>query len=217
MTSAHASRGGALLDALHDRLRWWTAPLQAVADLVPAGGHVADLGCGQGLVTALIAKHAREVVGVDFDERKCGMARDRLADVPNAHIVRGDILEWLKDAPAESLDAIVLSDTLSAMPLQAQSAVLAQAYRILRSHGTVVLKVVDTEPRWKAAIARTIAYLVCRVARVSLTQDDQRVYYRQRADYAGMMADAGLAVDVILLHRLRHSPIPHVAIVGHKT
>lgn len=216
MSERRASRGGVVLDALHDRLRSWTAPLNAVAELVPPGAEVADLGCGQGLVTSLLAKRARRIVGVDFDERKCSMARARLAQADNAHIVRGDIVEWLTAAPSASLDAVVLCDTLSAMPVAAQEEVLTQTCRVLRSGGTVVLKIVDTEPWWKAAVARTIAFLVCRVARASLTQDNQRVYYRGGSDYVRAMSDRKLLVDTIPLHRQTHSPIPHIAIVGRK-
>src|SRR5690349_6562708 len=151
MSDNRSSRGGALLDAVHDRLRSWTAPLDAVAALVPPDSDVADLGCGQGLVTELIAARARHVMGVDFDERKCQMAKLRLARTANAEVVRGDIVEWLRSTPSASLDAIVLSDTLSAMPIAAQEAGMTEACRVLRSGGLVVLKIVDTEPAWKAA------------------------------------------------------------------
>jgi len=202
-------------DRIHNWARHALAPLREVAAQVPAGGHVLDLGCGQGLLVALLCERAERVTGVDFDPRKCRMAREVLAGRPQAEIVEADIANYLTGLPGQSVDAVVLSDTLSSLPFAIQDEVLASSVRCLKPGGCLVLKIVDTEPPRKAALARAMFVLIYRVARASLSHE-QRVFYRSHHSYAAKLAALGLDVKTDLLHYRAGHPIPHVLIVGRK-
>jgi SAM-dependent methyltransferase len=76
------------------RYAGWVAEL---AGLLPAGGTVADLGCGAGIpATRELAGYGLRVIGVDFSAVQLARAR-RL--VPAASLVRADLTE---QAPQES-------------------------------------------------------------------------------------------------------------------
>lgn len=90
----------------------WAAPLradlQAVADLIPAGARVLDLGCGNGDLLAYLAAN-KGVRGRGIELSEAGV----LACVGRGLSVRqGNLEEGLADYPAASFDFVVLCQTL---------------------------------------------------------------------------------------------------------
>jgi ubiquinone/menaquinone biosynthesis C-methylase UbiE len=186
-----------------------------VARLIPPDGNVMELGCGQGLLVELIAERSSHVTGVDFDTRKCAMARRRLSGRTNVSIVENDLISFLGVAESSTSDAIVLSDTLSSLPENDQERVLTEAIRCLRPGGLLLLKIVDTTPPWKAHLAAFLSFAIYRLARASVTQDS-RIHRRASSYYAEVLERNLMTVDVRLLHEESRSVIPHVAILGWK-
>jgi methionine biosynthesis protein MetW len=82
--------------------------LQAIADMVPSGVKVLDLGCGDGaLLDQLVL--VKQVRGRGIELSEAGV----LACVRRGLSVRqGDLEEGLADYPAGSFDAVILSQTL---------------------------------------------------------------------------------------------------------
>ena len=87
-----ASRRPATIDAT---VRW-------VADQLPPGARVLDLGCGPGLYTERLAAAGFDVTGVDFSERSLEYARSRGSGV---RYLLGDYRELRL---AETFDAVLL-------------------------------------------------------------------------------------------------------------
>ena len=63
----------------------------AASELDPADV-VLEVGPGLGLMTRRLAEAARAVVAIELDRRMIAILSDRLADLPNVHIVEADIL-----------------------------------------------------------------------------------------------------------------------------
>lgn len=101
---------------------------------------VGDLGCGTGEVSALLARHVREVVAVDASADMLEAARRRLAGVANVDLRQGD----LAALPVEDarLDAAVLALVLHYAPDPAR--LLAEVARVTRCGGRVL--VIDMQP-----------------------------------------------------------------------
>jgi cyclopropane fatty-acyl-phospholipid synthase-like methyltransferase len=110
------------------RYAGWAAEL---ADLLPVGATVADLGCGIGLpgTRALIERRLR-VIGIDFSEVQLARAR-RL--VPAAGLVQADMTA-LHLRPA-SLDAVVSFYALIHVPLEDQRDLFPRIRSWLRRGG----------------------------------------------------------------------------------
>ncbi|MFM2128580.1 MAG: hypothetical protein RL477_126 [Pseudomonadota bacterium] len=85
--------------------------LQLIADLVPAGARVLDVGCGDGTLLHYLARHK----GVDA--RGIEISRDRVAACLNQglSVIQGDAEADLADYPDDAFDCVVLSQTLQAV------------------------------------------------------------------------------------------------------
>ncbi len=100
--------------------------LAAIADAVPQGARVLDIGCGDG---ALLA-HLRDTKGVDARGIDVSAANVASAVARGLSVVQGDADADLPDYPDDAFDMAILSDTLQAM--QRPAAVLDQLVRIAR-------------------------------------------------------------------------------------
>jgi SAM-dependent methyltransferase len=96
----------------------WARFLDDVADRLPAGALVLDLGCGNGTKIARLADRF-EVTGVDLSVRQVRLAR---AAVPTASFVQADFTEL--DAPAESFDAVTALYSIVHVPREEHPALL---------------------------------------------------------------------------------------------
>lgn len=130
-------------DKLRDELFGNDFAFRAVAGLIDDEWTVADLGCGTGAMTAILAPHVKQVIGVDASEEMLDAAKSRLAAAKNIEFRNGS-LEALPVFP-ESVDAATLMLVLHHLPSPAQA--LAEAARILKPGGRVLI--VDMAPHEK--------------------------------------------------------------------
>ena len=100
--------------------------LVAIADAVPAGARVLDIGCGDG---ALLA-HLRDSKGVDARGIDVSAGNVASAVARGLSVVQGDADADLGDYPDGAFDMAILSDTLQAM--RSPAAVLDELLRIGR-------------------------------------------------------------------------------------
>jgi len=101
-----------------------------------AGRRVADIACGEGYGSALLATAAADVVGIDIEPATIAHAAQRYT-AANLRFAAGraDALP-LADA---SVDAIVSFETIEHLPADAQPRMLAEFARVLAPGGFVVL------------------------------------------------------------------------------
>jgi methionine biosynthesis protein MetW len=81
---------------------------RVIADLVPQGARVLDLGCGDGALLARLRDERGAVVrGVEIDLANIAKCVER--DVP---VYQSDLDEGLTDIPDDRFDVVILSQTL---------------------------------------------------------------------------------------------------------
>jgi 2-polyprenyl-3-methyl-5-hydroxy-6-metoxy-1,4-benzoquinol methylase len=138
-----------LRERLFVRARLASAPLLALAGQVP-DGTVADVGCGHGLLTALLAvdSPSRTVIGVDPDARKIAWARSGPGKLPNVRLSVGTIRDLSPELDGK-LDAVVVADVLYLLPSNDWPQFLAQCRRLLRPSGVLLLKEAEANGSWK--------------------------------------------------------------------
>ncbi|MGI9068135.1 MAG: class I SAM-dependent methyltransferase [Pyrinomonadaceae bacterium] len=69
---------------------------KVLREWIPSGGSVVDIGCGTGRWCREAARHARQVVGIDYDTSSIEAARS-LSPEPNIEYIVGDVTRDLAD------------------------------------------------------------------------------------------------------------------------
>jgi SAM-dependent methyltransferase len=132
--------------------------------LLPHRARILDLGCGQGVLGALLVAARRQyesgawadgwaappsefvLDGIELQPRCAGWAQAALGD--RATILVAD----LRDVALPDADAIVILDVLHYLPPEAQQRVLASVGRALRTGGVLLLRVGDPSARFRYAV-----------------------------------------------------------------
>jgi 2-polyprenyl-3-methyl-5-hydroxy-6-metoxy-1,4-benzoquinol methylase len=132
----------------HTRVRAWTAPLSQVAERVPETGRMLEVGCGHGLFAneAALSHPELDVLGIDPAPDKIESASATVGERAGVHFRLGTLAN---DVPEEGFDAIAVIDVLYLIPFADWPDFLSACFVRLRPGGRLLLKEVDTEPRWK--------------------------------------------------------------------
>lgn len=148
---------------------------------------VLELGSARGDVTFFLARHAREVVGLDASDDALALAeRARAAQgIANVSFVKGDVAE-LSAFPDASFDAVAAIDLVEHIDDPTLAAMLSETRRVLRPRGRVGLYTPDR------------AHYVERLKAhdVILRQFPQHIAVRRADAYRRFLRDAGLRIDL---------------------
>lgn len=170
---------------LYSIVRWRICPFARLAEFVPPHGKLLDIGCGYGLWLNYLALCYPELdlTGIDIDPRKLRGAR-RSRNPLLVFEERG----W--DAlPAQKYDCITFVDVLYLMDAKTKQLAITNAFRALKPGGLLLLKEMDTRPRWKFAwnvFEETLA-----VKMFGLTRGEQ-IEFVSASQQAQMLSEMGM-------------------------
>jgi 2-polyprenyl-3-methyl-5-hydroxy-6-metoxy-1,4-benzoquinol methylase len=115
-----------------DRLPRWM-------DEIPKDARILDAGCAQGHLLLILARVGFEnLTGIDISAQLLAEARLR---VPQAQLIKADILDWLKQMPESSFDVIFFHDVLEHLSREQTIDVLRGFYRLLATDGRLSVRV----------------------------------------------------------------------------
>ena len=135
-TRAHFNRMAGRLGGAACPGRGWPAVGPLLARLLPPVV-VADLGCGEGWLSQLLAERAERVIAVDISPKMVAFAtrEAKKRNFANLDFRLGDLQN--PPVPPASVDIAVLSQALHHAPNPEEA--LAAAFRILRPGGTLAI------------------------------------------------------------------------------
>jgi len=202
-------------ERFHVHARAFSAPLEAVAARVPSGGTVADVGCGHGLLTALLAlsDSRRQVWGVDPDPRKIEEAGKGPGRLPNVKVEVGTV-ESLAERMAGRFDAVVVCDVLYLLPVERWPGFLAEARRLLRPGGRLLLKEAEGDRTWKHL--KCLAQEVVMVKLLGRTKAGGALVLQPREAMRELLRRAGFTVRETVELGAGYST-PHILYVAEAT
>lgn len=169
------------------------------ANLALPGQTVLEIGCGNGLNTTFLARHAQKVVAVDFSDQMLAKARQRVQS-ETVDFVTADITEpWrFKES---SFDLVVGNLVLE--HIDDLSQVYAEAYRVLRPGGQYY-------------IAELHPYKQLRQSQAKF-EDQQtgeevlvEAYTHSTSEYVNTALAAGFLVDSMREHQKADEPVPRL-------
>jgi len=109
--------------------------IAAMLAILPADYVVADLGCGSGNLTAELAPHVKQVIGVDGSAAMLKAARRRTAEFKNVDLRKGDLAAVPIDSGSCDAALLVLALTYVSEP----ASVAGEMSRILKRGGRGVI------------------------------------------------------------------------------
>lgn len=190
--------------------------------LLPARGRLLDLGCGLGVLPALLAAarrehaggrwianwpappHELELQGVELLGWKVAAGRIALADA--AAITQGDI----RDCPLPSCSAAVILDVLLYLAEHEQRAVLARVIEALEPGGVLVVREADAAAGWRFQTTWR-AEQVCCLAR---GQGWPVLHYRSAGQWLALLGELGCRAEPRPMSA--GTPFANVLYVAHK-
>jgi 2-polyprenyl-6-hydroxyphenyl methylase/3-demethylubiquinone-9 3-methyltransferase len=148
------------------RARARTAPLHEVVRRTPPAARVVDVGCGHGLLSAMLALDdpARTVMGIDPDARKIAYARRGPGTLTNVSFRLGGIDALLPDHETQ-FDAVVVADVLYLLPSSEWYGFLDACRRLLRPGGLLLMKETEGDGSWKHLKCMAQEWVTVRVLR----------------------------------------------------
>ena len=172
--------------------------------LLPSGGTLLDVGCGQGLTLALLAeaRHALDhgawapgaplpprfdrMIGVEIRPKVAALARAALRG--DAEIVHSDV-RALAPGPTR---AVLLFDVLHLLSAAEQDEILAGLARSLARDGVVLVRDADASGGWRFRAVR----LGNRLKALAAGVRGQRFCFRTRAQWLECFARHGFEANV---------------------
>jgi len=174
--------------------------------LIPAGARVLDLGCGQGLLAALLATACAPRVpdyrGIELMPRD--VARARLALGAHCGVELGDV----RDAALGTSDVAVILDVLHYLPLADQDSLLARVRASLAPEGVLLVRVGDAS----AGLPFRVTLAVDRAVTLARGHGLPRFHCRSVAQWSASLEALGFAVSAAPMSR--GTPFANVLLVA---
>src|SRR5215216_5886608 len=149
-------------------VRWYVRMRTAIGaleaelldSLLPRTGLVLDLGCGYGLLANFLAVQApeRQVVGVDLDRARIGVAQSTVNFRANIEFICADARDLAVSAPR----AAVMTDFLHHLTRGAQDELLESLAARIEPGGVLLIREANPahEPRWKYWCSALVEYVM---------------------------------------------------------
>lgn len=176
----------------HTRVRAWTCPFEPIVARLPGSGRLLEVGCGHGLFAneAALRRPELAVLGVDPAPAKIGWAQRTTGDGRNVAFR----CQRLEDVAESGFDAVAVLDVLYLVPRASWPAFLSACRDRLRRGGVLLLKEVDTRPRfkfWRCVLQETLSV---RLLGITLGAS---FAFASRAEVATVLGEVGFGTPVV--------------------
>jgi 2-polyprenyl-3-methyl-5-hydroxy-6-metoxy-1,4-benzoquinol methylase len=175
-----------------------------------------DLGCGHGIFLAMVAfyfsrigRPAPKLVGIDLSADKIKLAQSAFsaAGLTASQLAVKDIAEF----EPRSANMISILDVMYLVPLAQWDGVLGKCYDALKPGGTLLLKEMNRERKWKFRLLLLEETLAVKVLGLTL---GGKFTFPPPEEIRRRLQLAGFEVEEKPLDRGYH--VPHMIWVGHK-
>ncbi len=169
------------------RLKLHFGLFRRVADLVPSGATVLDVGCGFGVLLGWLAVCGRPIRGLGFDRgaseiREAQRMAARLETLGSQAELRFECRDIGDSWPPGAFDVVTIIDVLHHLPIAQRRRLLEEAAERLRPGGLLVLKDISPRPLWRA-YANRLTDLVLHRSWVSYTSPEEIISWGEDSGF----------------------------------
>ncbi len=164
-------------------------PVSFFKEVLPVGGTILDLGCGEGMLTNLLGQAipGARMIGIDVDEKRIAQATS--AASPNATFV----CRRMEDVEVKDAEAVIVNDVLHHHGEEKQRELLKKVLETLRPGGIFVMKEVDANDMpdvWWTTFWDNLLY------------KKDTLHFRAPSDWDALLLELG--AKRVQEHRVRH-------------
>jgi len=189
---------------LYMRLRPLIIPFELIEKHVPKNGNIVDVGCGYGIFANYLAISSKErnVTGIDLNKKRIYTANKIFSQSPNLNFICSNIT----DSEIPNADIITAIDVLHHIPtLDLQTKLLDACNSVLSKDGKLILKDVDTKPKWKHLIARFHDYIMAH---------GDSVLFQDKNTIVNLLKKTGFEIEEII--NIKKYPYAHILYIAKK-
>jgi len=186
-------------DMFHVLVRYMWCPKEALYKRLPQKGLAVDFGCGFAQLfapEAAVGKGLR-VVGIDMDLRKLSVAKKAYSGYADVQFVKADGI------PLKKADVVYIVDVMYLIPYEAQERIIRQAFAALSPGGVLVIKDMNTKPRYKYLWNAFQEFISVNVIGITF---GTKFYFRSQESYIKAATSAGFRVEAENLNIRRLYP-----------
>lgn len=190
------------------RIRFWDAPFVEVEKIIPRGGTIIELGCGEGLFANFLALTAlkRKIIGVDIDRTRIKQAQRGLKNTSFIHL---DALK-MKMPRAEAIVCMHLLHHLASY--KDQETLLVKCSQALVKSASLLIVEVEPKMSWKYLVTWfTDHFLVPWLFEKRLYSP---IYFRKAKEWKKLLTGMGFSCKITSAERGK--PFTHTIILCQK-
>ena len=128
-------------------LRSFLLDYKDMAEKIPLGANILDVGCGHGILPNYLALSdpSSTVRGIDLDAARIEKAGKTIGDRRNISFAVGDLMK----TDIAGVDVVLLIDLMHYFPYEEQNGIIKRVGDGLQAGGILIFRDPDTKPKWR--------------------------------------------------------------------
>ena len=159
--------------------------------MIPSSAKITDIGCGMGQLSHMLAMRSpsREILGIDYDEKKIAIAQ-------NTWLKKDNLKFECRDASKcdmENADVFIISDMLHYLPTNDQKQLISNCARHLNTDGKIIVRDADSGKKQRHWLTKLTEIFSTKILRFNKTKYE--LDFLSMEDYKNMAKEFGLVFE----------------------
>lgn len=162
-------------------------------ELLPKVGKIVDVGCGYGYLSFLLnlLSNKREIIGIDFDEEKIGIAQNNVLKNNHIEFYCDDVTAF--EYPQS--DAFLIADVLHYLPFEKQQQLLASCLLKLNNNGVMIVRDANSTNKKQHKKTRIAEFISTRLGFNKTYNDSKNLWFINEENLRSFLKPLNASVE----------------------